>query len=238
LPSFDLEEGLRDRGYDVIAGLDEVGRGPLAGPVVAAAVVFPIREILDAADSPSWLEGIDDSKVLTPPQRLEAVERIRAHSTAIGLGMASSREIDAHGISGATAWAMRRAVKDLPIRPSFILVDFVRVLDCGIPFHAEVRGDSASYSIAAASIVAKVNRDLIMERADALYPGYGFASHKGYATARHLQELAHRGPCPIHRRSFSPMRRPDPTHSKPAKCRPRRKALDGQAPLDLGVVQR
>ena len=238
MPSFDLEKGLRDQGYDVIAGVDEVGRGPLAGPVVAAAVVFPVREILDASDSPPWLEGIDDSKALTARQRLEAVQHIRAHSTAIGLGMASPGEIDAHGISEATAWAMRRAVSDLPVRPSYILVDFVRVLDCGIPFRAEVRGDSASYSIAAASIVAKVNRDLIMERADALYPGYGFASHKGYATARHLEALAHRGPCPIHRRSFSPMRRRDPAPGRGARRKQLRRVLDGQAPLDLDAVRR
>ena len=240
MPSFDLEESLTDQGYDLIAGLDEVGRGPLAGPVVAAAVVLPVREILDAPDSPPWLEGIDDSKALTPRQRLEAVQHIRTHSKAIGLGMASPREIDVHGISEATAWAMRRAVSALQLKPSYILVDFVRVLDCGIPFRAEVRGDSVSYSIAAASIVAKVNRDLIMERADAQYPGYGFASHKGYATARHLKVLAHRGPCPIHRRSFSPMRPPDPPpvkRAKRARRKPLRRVLDGQAPLGLDPVQ-
>ncbi len=237
MPSFELEEGLKRQGYEVIAGVDEVGRGPLAGPVVAAAVVLPVRDILDAPESPLWLEGIDDSKALTPGQRLEAVQHIRAHSKAIGLGMASPQEIDAHGISEATARAMQRAVSDLRLRPSYILVDFVRVLDCGIPFRAEVRGDSLSYSIAAASIVAKVNRDLIMERADAQYPGYGFASHKGYATARHLKVLARRGPCPIHRRSFSPMRPPDPPPAKRTRRRPLRRALDGQAPLGLEPMQ-
>ncbi len=237
MPNFDLEAIFRGQGYGVIAGLDEVGKGPLAGPVVAASVVFPVHQLLDSVDSPpSWLEGIDDSKALTPLQRLDAVERIREHSTAIGLGIASAREIDLYGISQATVWAMSRAVEDLAVKPSYILVDFVRVLDCGIPFHAEVRGDSASYSIAAASIVAKVNRDLIMERADALYPGYGFASHKGYATARHMRALADRGPCPIHRRSFSPMRPPDPPPAKPARRGPRRRnVLDGQAPLALDV---
>ena len=237
MPSFDLERGLRDQGYSVIAGVDEVGRGPLAGPVVAAAVVLPVGELLDSGDSPAWLEGIDDSKALTPMQRLEALQSIREHSTAIGLGVSPAKEIDIHGISEATARAMARAVEDLPIRPSYILVDFVRLLDCGIPFRAEVRGDSASYSIAAASIVAKVSRDRMMERADALYPGYGFASHKGYATARHLEELARRGPCPIHRLSFSPMRRRDPTPAKPARRRPRVRVLDGQTPLDVGVVE-
>ena len=239
MPNFDLEAGVRGEGYGVIAGLDEVGKGPLAGPVVAASVVFPIQDLLDCVDSPpSWLEGIDDSKALTPLQRQDAVERIREHSTAIGLGIASAREIDVYGISEATAWAMRRAVEDLAVRPSYILVDFVRVLDCGIPFHAEIRGDSASYSIAAASIVAKVNRDLIMERADAWYPGYGFASHKGYATARHLKVLEDRGPCPIHRRSFSPIRLPNPPPARPAKRSPRRlKVLEGQTPLALDAAQ-
>ena len=234
MPNFDLEAGLRGRGYGVIAGMDEVGKGPLAGPVVAGAVVFPLEDLLSDGDShPSWLKGIDDSKALTSLQRKAAIEEIRAHSTAIGLGLASAREIDLYGISQATVWAMRRAVEDLAVRPSYILVDFVRVLDCGIPFHAEVRGDSASYSIAAASIVAKVNRDLIMERADALYPGYEFARHKGYATAKHMEILAHRGPSPIHRRSFSPMRPPDPPPEQGRRRRRRGVVLNGQAPLAL-----
>ena len=120
--------------------------------------------------------------------------------------MASPEEIDSVGIAVATRYAMRRAVEGLPNKPSYLLIDFVKLPECGIPFHSMIRGDSLSYSIAAASIVAKVTRDDLMEEADTIYPGYGFARHKGYATSQHLQMLSLKGPSPIHRRSFSPVR--------------------------------
>jgi ribonuclease HII len=178
-------------------------------------VIFPRDQILrEGEPPPSWLDLVDDSKVLTALQRARALEQIRAHARAIGMGVATSWEIDRLGISPATRCAMRRAVEALSLRPSYLLIDFVQLWECGIPFHARAHGDSFSYSIAAASIVAKVNRDRMMEEADSLYPGYEFSRHKGYGTARHMELLARRGPSPIHRRSFSPLR--DTSQGEPA----------------------
>ena len=230
MPTFELETRLHCQGFSLVAGVDEVGRGPLAGPVMAAAVILP-SDLLstDQQSLPHWLSLVDDSKALTPLQRRKALEHIEAHATAIGLGMATPQEIDLKGIGEATRWAMRRAIDDLPLRPSYLLIDFihpkyssgflndhgfqttsalssVKPPECSIPFQALVRGDSLSYSIAAASIVAKVTRDRLMEGADAIYPGYEFSRHKGYPTSQHLRLLALQGPCPIHRRSFGPLR--------------------------------
>ena len=210
MPTFDLELELQRQGFPIVAGMDEAGRGPLAGPVAAAAVVLPPE---DAAGS-AWLCLVDDSKALTPLQRRKALEHIEAHAIAIGLGMATHQEIDSQGIGSATRTAMLRAIDNLRsrhdteevVRPSHLLIDFVKLPECGIPFLAMARGDSLSYSIAAASIVAKVARDRLMEEADAMYPGYGFSQHKGYPTPHHLRQLGLLGPSPIHRRSFSPLR--------------------------------
>jgi ribonuclease HII len=209
LPTFDLELELQRQGFSLVAGVDEVGRGPLAGPVVAAAVVLPPED-----PGSDWLLLVDDSKALTPLRRRKALNHIEARATAIGLGMATHREIDFQGIGNATRSAMLRAVDNLRsqrdadevIRPSHLLIDFVKLPECGIPFLAMARGDSLSYSIAAASIVAKVTRDRLMEEAEAMYPGYGFSQHKGYPTPHHLRRLGLLGPSPIHRHSFSPLR--------------------------------
>ena len=207
MPTLDLEIGLQRRGFSLVAGVDEAGRGPLAGPVAAAAVVLPPplpstgRPFL-----PQWLDLVDDSKKLTPVQRQRALEYIEAHATAIGVGMSTPQEIDSQGIAEATKCAMKRAIDSLPCRPSYLLIDYVKLPACGIPFQAPAHGDSLSYSIAAASIVAKVTRDRMMEEADTTYPGYDFSRHKGYATRQHLDRLAVLGPSPIHRRSFSPIR--------------------------------
>ncbi len=209
MPTFDLELQLQRQGFPVVAGVDEAGRGPLAGPVAAAAVVLTP----EAAGS-TWLRLVDDSKALTPLQRQKALEHIETHAIAIGLGMATHQEIDSQGIGSATRTAMLRAIDNLRsrrdaeevVRPSYLLIDFVKLPECGVPFLAMARGDSLSYSIAAASIVAKVTRDRLMDEADAMYPGYGFAQHKGYPTPHHLTRLGALGPSPIHRRSFSPVR--------------------------------
>ena len=206
MPSFDLERRVMPQGLSLVAGVDEAGRGPLAGPVVAAAVIFPTT-ILEFQGEPTdhWIRLVDDSKKLTPLQRQRALEHIEAHAV-IGVGAATPQEIDSSGIAKATRWAMGRAIDALPLRPSYLLIDFVKLPECGIPFDAMVEGDSLSYSIAAASIVAKVTRDRLMDEADCTYPGYGFSRHKGYGTPQHLRLLAHRGPSPIHRRSFAPLR--------------------------------
>ena len=207
MPTLDLETMLLRQGFSLVAGVDEVGRGPLAGPIVAAAVILPVPDIPNHQNSPpSWLALVDDSKKLTPSQRRRANEQIQANCVAIGVGMASPEEIDSAGIAEANRWAMLRAVDNLPVQPSFLLIDFVSLPGCGMPFRSMAHGDSLCYSIAAASIVAKVTRDRLMEEADATYPGYEFSRHKGYGTAQHLGLLALRGPSPIHRRSFSPLR--------------------------------
>ena len=207
MPTFDLERGLQREGFSLVAGVDEAGRGPLAGPVMAAAVILPQGFISsDECAHLSWLSLVDDSKKLTPLQRKRALRHIQRQAIAIGVGAAEAAEIDSRGIAEATRRAMSRAIDALPLGPSYLLIDFVQLPECGIPFHAMAHGDSLCYSIAAASIVAKVTRDRLMMEADALYPGYGFSRHKGYGTRYHLRQLSLKGPSPIHRRSFRPLR--------------------------------
>lgn len=193
-PDFALERELLARGCSLVAGVDEVGRGPLAGPVGVAAV------ILDPDDPP---EGVDDSKALSPQRREALSELVFAKARSVSIAFASAEEIDALNIRGATLLAMARAVNGLSLRPAFALVDGRDVPD-GLccPARAIVRGDARSASIAAASIVAKVARDALMARLDAACPGYGFARHAGYATRAHIEALARLGPTPFHRRSF------------------------------------
>jgi ribonuclease HII len=202
MPDLSLEQGLYRRGVPLVAGVDEAGRGPLAGPVVAAAVILPPG----LSGFEPWLGLLDDSKALSPARREGAVASIQRHALAIGVGQASPEEIDHLGIGRATIEAMMRAVAALPVQPAHLLFDFVHLRECPFPFQTVVRGDSLSYSIAAASDVAKVTRDRLMLEADARFPGYSFARHKGYPTARHLDLLRKLGPCDIHRRSFAPVR--------------------------------
>lgn len=192
-------EKLRAGGAQCVAGVDEVGVGPLAGPVVAAAVALPPRPKL------ARLLGLDDSKKLTPAQRESLAAEIRAQAIALGLGSASPREIDRMNIYQAALLAMRRAVQALPVAADHLLVDARRIPHVSAPQTALVRGDSLDGAIAAASIVAKVHRDALMQRLDARFPGYGFARHKGYATAEHLAALRRAGATPLHRRSFAPV---------------------------------
>ena len=192
----EVERRLRAQGAGHIAGVDEVGRGPLAGPVLAGAVVLP-----PAPDLP----GLDDSKRMTPARREALFERIRGQAVAVGVGVVDSAEIDRLNILQATLKAMREAIAALAVTPDRVLIDGTQRPGSGLPELAFVDGDARSLSIAAASVIAKVTRDRMMADYDRLYPGYGFAEHKGYGSARHLRALRDLGPCPIHRRSFAPV---------------------------------
>ena len=193
LPGWSYEVDLGRRGFASVAGLDEVGRGCLAGPVLAAAVILKRG---------AGLAGVNDSKLLSATRREALVRDILRGCEAWGLGAACAEEIDRINILGATRLAMRRATEALAIRPDHLLIDAVKLPDVAIPQVSLIGGDRLSLSIAAASIVAKVVRDKVMKFYDRVYPGYGFASHKGYGTSRHLAEIAMRGACPIHRRTF------------------------------------
>jgi ribonuclease HII len=180
-------------GLSRIAGVDEAGRGPLAGPVVAAAVVIaPDRRI----------RGVADSKVLPPERREELFALIHERAVAVGVGVVDHLTIDRINILEATRVAMAQALAALAVVPELIITDFVKLRDCACPQHNLVDGDARCASVAAASIVAKVTRDRLMCAVDAQFPEYGFAKHKGYATAEHLAAIDRHGLCPLHRRSF------------------------------------
>lgn len=191
-----FERALWAQGVQHIAGVDEVGVGPLAGPLVAAAVILP----RDCA-----LRGVDDSKKLTAATRQRLAVEIRDSAIAVGLGVVEVEEVDRLNTYWAALEAMRRAVSALAQPAERLLVDARHIPDLAVPQTALVKGDARSYSIAAASIVAKVARDAMMTALDARFPQYGFARHMGYGTAAHLDALARFGPCPAHRRSFLPV---------------------------------
>ena len=201
MPDLSLESGVHQRGIQFVAGVDEAGRGPLAGPVVAAAVILPP----DLTGDEPWLQCLDASKKLTHARRERAVETVHQHALAVGVGMVSPGDIDQMGIGHAALAAMLRAVGQLPLEPGHLLLDFIHVRECPYTYDTIVKGDSRSYSIAAASNVAKVTRDRLMVEAEETYPGYNFAQHKGYPTKAHYDRLNELGPCPIHRRSFAPV---------------------------------
>lgn len=188
-----IEDECRAEGYAVICGVDEAGRGPLAGPVCAAAVILP-----DHLDLP----GLNDSKKLSDKKRRELFPLIKEHAVAYGIGMATHEEIDGINILQATYLAMERAIAQLEGKADLALVDGNRAKDFGLPVKTVVKGDSLSASIAAASILAKVTRDDLMERLAEEYPGYGFEIHKGYGTKAHYAALTELGPSAIHRRTF------------------------------------
>ncbi len=193
MPWEPFEEKARERGFRVIAGLDEAGRGPLAGPVVAAAVVLPKTRSL---------KGVADSKTLTAEQRERALVLIRKRALGIGVGIVEAGEIDRLNILQASLKAMELAVRDLPLPPDFLLIDGLHSLHLPLQQQAMPKGDGRCLSIAAASIVAKVTRDRLMVAYHEKYPEYNFAKHKGYGTREHLQALQKNGCCPIHRQSF------------------------------------
>lgn len=193
MPGYDFENKLRSNGFINICGVDEAGRGPLCGPVVAAACILPPDIIID---------GLNDSKKLTAKKREALFDIITEKSIAFSIAQASVREIDEYNILEATLLAMRRAIQGLPVVADYALIDGNVCRNFNIPAECVIHGDSISYSIAAASILAKVTRDRICDELDALYPEYGIAKHKGYGTKAHMEALKKLGPTPIHRRQF------------------------------------
>jgi ribonuclease HII len=190
------ERAARIHGHMLVAGVDEAGRGPLAGPVVAAAVLLPMGVMI---------AGINDSKLLTAEQREALATKIRTVAIAIGIAEASHEEIDELNIAVAGRLAMLRAVEALPLEPDYLLIDGFPVPECTLPQEALIKGDRRSASIMAGGIMAKTTRDAAMRVAAETYPGYGFEEHFGYSTPRHAQALRDLGPCAIHRRSFRPV---------------------------------
>jgi len=200
LPDFTEENSLSESGYGLIAGVDEVGRGPLAGPVMAAAVILPFDIHFD------WIGLVNDSKKLTERKREHLYEAIMADALAVGIGSVTPEGIDTRGIGNAARMAMQLAIAQLKTKPDFVLVDAVKLPDVKIPQKSIIRGDGKCISIAAASIVAKVTRDHYMMGIDSVYCDYGFARHKGYPTKEHMTKLERFGICPIHRKSFAPVK--------------------------------
>ena len=199
-PNLDEEDKLKSQGYELIAGIDEVGRGALAGPVVASAVILPHPASLP------WFELVRDSKELNSRKRESLFDLINKEAVAVGIGIVPSQVIDSMNILKATKLAMMQAVEKLLKQPSFLLIDRVTLSQCPIPQRGITRGDKLCLSIACASIIAKVTRDRMMEELDQIYPGYGFAQHKGYGTRKHMSCLQKLGPSPIHRLYFAPVR--------------------------------
>lgn len=188
-----IEQSFFDEGVKLICGVDEAGRGPLAGPVCAAAVILPAN---------IEIPGLNDSKKLSDKRRRELYPIIMEQAIAYGIGLADHREIDEINILQATFLAMDRAIQSLKIKPELALIDGNRAKDFGVPVKTIIHGDSLSASIAAASVLAKVTRDDIMLKMAEEYPQYGFEIHKGYGTKAHYEALQNHGPCPIHRMTF------------------------------------
>ena len=199
-PSLNEENGLSAKGYRLIAGVDEAGRGALAGPVVAAAVILP-----QSASFP-WLKLVRDSKETPPARREFLFDLIKQEAVSVSVGIIAPQTIDVIGILNATKIAMCHAVAQLNQPPDFLLIDYLRLPQLRISQKPIVRGDKLCLSIACASIIAKVTRDRIMVELDQLHPGYGLAHHKGYGTKHHITCLNQHGPSPIHRHSFTPVR--------------------------------
>lgn len=188
-----FERVLWARGLERVAGVDEAGVGPLAGPVVAAAAIFPVETVI---------EGVDDSKQLDEETRLKLVPEIRRTALAVSVGVATVEEIDRLNIYHASLLAMRRAVEGLHVSPQFVLTDARRIPELDLPQRPVCKGDTLSFSIAAASIIAKTHRDDLMQQLDRRFPRYGFSRHKGYATEAHRKAIRRHGPCSAHRKSF------------------------------------
>ena len=189
-----IDESVYNEGYEYICGIDEAGRGPLAGPVVVAAVIMP---------KDSMIEGVNDSKKVSEKKREKLYDLIINEAISYSVGIVDQNEIDRINILNATKAGLTEAVRTLKVKPDVILVDALTNIDtCGIQYRSIVKGDAKSYSIAAASIIAKVTRDRIMRQWDEIYPQYGFAKHKGYGSQEHIAALKEYGPTPIHRKTF------------------------------------
>lgn len=190
-----IENELHSKGINYICGIDEAGRGPLAGPVVVASVIMP-------ADS--MIEGINDSKKVSEKKREKLYDLILEEAISYGVGIIDQNEIDELNILNATKKGLTNSLQELKVKPDLILVDALRDINTlGVPFQSIIKGDAKCYSIAAASIIAKVTRDRIMREWDSIYPQYGFSGHKGYGTAAHISAIKEYGLCPLHRRSFT-----------------------------------
>jgi ribonuclease HII len=203
-PTFVFESPLWSDGIHLVAGVDEVGRGPLAGPVAAGAVILPRGA--RAAGRFRWLSRVRDSKQLAPEAREELAHLIWEHALAAGIGFIDVCSLDRIGIAEASRQAMLAAIGAMSLRPSHLLIDAFPIPACSLPQTPIIRGDAQSRSIACASIIAKVARDRLMDQQELLYPGYSFFSNKGYYTPEHADALRRLGPCDLHRRSFSPVR--------------------------------
>lgn len=190
----EIDKSYFKEGYNYICGIDEAGRGPLAGPVVVAAVIMP---------KDSMIEGVNDSKKVSEKKREKLYELIIEEAISYSVGIVDQNEIDRINILNATKAGLTEAVRTLKVKPDLILVDALTNIDtCGVPYQSIIKGDAKSYSIAAASIIAKVTRDRIMREWDKVYPQYGFEKHKGYGTAAHISAIKENGLCPLHRLSF------------------------------------
>ena len=188
------EDELRNRGFNMICGIDEAGRGPLAGPVVVASVIMP-------ADS--MIEGVNDSKKVSEKKREKLYDLILGEAISYGIGIVGQDEIDEINILNATKKGLTMSLQELTQKPDLIIVDALsKINTLGIPYESIIKGDAKCYSISAASIIAKVTRDRIMREWDKIYPQYGFATHKGYGTSSHIKAIIENGPCPIHRKTF------------------------------------
>ena len=189
------EDELRKRGFNKICGIDEAGRGPLAGPVVVASVIMP-------ADS--MIEGVNDSKKVSEKKREKLYDQILEEAISYGVGIVGQDEIDEINILNATKKGLTMSLKELTVKPDLIIVDALTHIDTmGIPYESIIKGDAKCYSISVASIIAKVTRDRIMREWDKVYPEYGFEKHKGYGTSAHIEAIKKYGLCPIHRKSFT-----------------------------------
>ncbi len=190
----DMEKNLYEKGFKYICGIDEAGRGPLAGPVVVAGVIMP---------KDSMIEGVNDSKKVSEKKREKLYEIILAEAISYSVAIVGQDVIDDINILNATKQGVTKVVKELDVTPNLILVDALTNIDTkGIPYDSIIKGDATCYNIAAASIIAKVTRDRIMREWDEVYPQYGFINHKGYGTKKHIDALKEYGPCPIHRKTF------------------------------------
>ena len=191
----EIENDLYGKGIEYIAGIDEAGRGPLAGPVVVASVIMP---------KDSFIEGVNDSKKVSEKKREKLYEQIIEEAISYSISIIDEKKIDEINILNATKQGLTNCIEDLKVKPNIILVDALEHIDTkGIPYMSIIKGDAKSYSIAAASIIAKVTRDRIMREWDEVYPVFGFEKHKGYGTANHIKAIKEHGICPIHRKSFT-----------------------------------
>ena len=203
LPDLRLEFELLQGGFELIAGIDEAGRGAWAGPIAAGMVILPVERF----DLATRLRGVRDSKVMSPEKRLFWDEELKKLAVCWSIGMVDAGEVDELGIISSTRLAMRRALQGLEVQPEFLLIDYILLPEVPLPQTALPRGDSSVLSISSASILAKVARDKRMLELERRYPGYGFARHKGYGTAQHREALSELGPSRVHRRSFEPVSR-------------------------------